>query len=246
MKKLLVICMIGALLAAGTGCGNSETEETHHVEIIESTEILDSTDDISAQLQLIADNKDMWYVTDAYEPYFYTVTDLDENGRLELIASSCQGSGIYTYSSFYEVSEDKSSLSKCAYHTFEEETGPDIIKGYTTRYRSDGNLYYQFVDVTRASIAEQYASQNMLYLNNGNVSYFVFASEVTEADAAGNVTTTYYDANGNILDESAYLDKCQNPLEVAGESVALYWSDLSEGELLNTLTEAYETFAGMR
>ena len=240
--------ILGALFVIGSGCGTSKDGEINHVEITDTSEITatsEGTDDISAQLKLIADNNDMWYVSDAYNTYFYTVTDLDENGQLELIAASCQGSGLYTYSTFYEVNENKNNLSECTYNVFEGDSGPDIITTRTTRYRSDGNIYYQFIDAARNGMAEQYVAQTMLYLNNGSVSYFVFAREATKADAAGNVTTTYYNANDDIIDETAYLNKCQNPLEVEGEAVTLYWSDLSEGTLLETLTEAYESFAGL-
>ena len=43
----------------------------------------------------------------------YAVTDLDHNGKLELLAASIQGDGRYTALNAWEVSEDGKTLNQC-------------------------------------------------------------------------------------------------------------------------------------
>ena len=65
---------------------------------------------VEKQIDVIMNNIDTWNLStdeDIYAPYGYAITDLDQNGRLEIIASSCQGTGIYTYSNYYEVNESR-------------------------------------------------------------------------------------------------------------------------------------------
>ncbi|MCQ2525947.1 MAG: hypothetical protein MJ130_04205 [Lachnospiraceae bacterium] len=42
----------------------------------------------------------------------FTIADFNHNGRLEIIISDCQGSGAFSTTAFYEVSEDYTTLEK--------------------------------------------------------------------------------------------------------------------------------------
>lgn len=66
-------------------------------------------------------------------PYQYnTVTDLNQNGRLELIISSgIIGSGLFTYSQIYEVSEDGTQMKN---YTQNIDFIGDIVDGIDTAY----------------------------------------------------------------------------------------------------------------
>ena len=77
------------------------------------------------QKQLIMDNYLLWAYTEPWDsPWFYTFTDLDHNGRLEVLAAVTEGTGIFTYVHFYEVTADGSGIENC-YHANEEIEGPD-------------------------------------------------------------------------------------------------------------------------
>ena len=106
-KKKLLICT-AFLLCAATGCsGNSPSvTEVSAAETAPASEDAAVSEEISAQLSLIAANASVWVQDASYGTvYQYTVTDLDQNGRLEVIAASLQGTGLYTYSCFFEVNE---------------------------------------------------------------------------------------------------------------------------------------------
>ena len=63
--------------------------------------------DFGTQAAAVAEQYCDW--SDTLEQYMYptaALTDLDQNGRLELIIASCEGSGLFTYSNFRELDED--------------------------------------------------------------------------------------------------------------------------------------------
>ena len=63
------------------------------------------------QRAILEANRSLWEFTEPWEsPWFYAFTDLDHNGRQEVIAASTQGSGIFTYAHFYEVKADFSGI----------------------------------------------------------------------------------------------------------------------------------------
>ena len=105
MKKLII--SLPLILALGlSACGSSRTtvqeEAAAPAAVTESAEpTMPSTvptipeDD---QKRILEENRSLWAFTDPFEsPWFYTFTDLDCNGRTEVIAATTQGTGIYTY-----------------------------------------------------------------------------------------------------------------------------------------------------
>lgn len=94
------------------------------------------TPDISyaEQIDTILDNKDMWCFTmpeDAPEEYgeneadyHYWITDLDQNGYLEVIQSSTTGNGGDYYNQYYEVCKDGTGLTVLSQD--EDAPSPDL------------------------------------------------------------------------------------------------------------------------
>lgn len=73
------------------------------------------TGTIETQLELIAKKRNLWAISPdgSVSDYRYAVTDLDQNGHLELIVSITQGSAHYTDSTYYEVNASFDGLSPC-------------------------------------------------------------------------------------------------------------------------------------
>lgn len=83
---------------------------------------------------------------DGYMGYI-AVTDFNRNGRLELFASTCQGSGAFSTSLMYEVSEDYSSLERMsAGDSFFDICGDFTIFEEVECYKKEGTYYYVFED----------------------------------------------------------------------------------------------------
>ncbi|MBR3888242.1 MAG: hypothetical protein IKJ32_04000 [Clostridia bacterium] len=179
-------------------------------EILNSEDNLHNSGDTSTQkdleqLNVILNNKELWYKDDEFDQYSYAVTDLDQNGRLEIISSICQGTGLYTYTTIYEVNETLEELNLCESNLEEYDSQADIIKKnwivfydkYTEKY------YYVLEDVTRNGMAELYENKRYFCLFNGESveEYLVRKSTIYQN---GIPEITFTDVNDNIINEEEY------------------------------------------
>ena len=119
--RLVAVLVVGlSLILCGCEQENKSTNEniinTDRMEIANTeveaeqetvTEAIVETiiEDVDSQLTIIAENKDMWTEELEYadEVYYYVISDLDHNGRYEVVVSNMGGTGLYTYSRFFVV-----------------------------------------------------------------------------------------------------------------------------------------------
>ena len=92
------------------GCNEETQSKDKNVNSDDETEIVKSVDE---QIKIIADNAEMWFGIDVNTRYSYCVTDLDANGRLEVISSGIGGSGCFSMGNIYEVNSSFDGLVKC-------------------------------------------------------------------------------------------------------------------------------------
>ena len=220
MKKLVAILLLTSMLTALNACGGAPAPDDSQTEQKETA----YADSAAAQLQLsfeeqkqmIEDNRELWAFTEPYDsPWFYTFTDLDHNGRLEVIAATTQGSGIFTYANFWEVLPDGSGIDNCCRKNVEIE-GPDdwpeiIVDSIPCYYDAlSGCYYYPCENVTRDGYAHQYYSWQVLCLKDGAAEWeFLAAKNVNWRDEETgseypNAVTTCVDAAGNPITEQEY------------------------------------------
>ena len=108
-----------------TSCGTaiessgaySESEETAGTKQVSESEdaMVRAAPDIDSQLMFISDKYDDLYsdflTDDSILPATVcAVTDLNHNGRLEVLITACLGTGAYSYTKVYEISEDYTDL----------------------------------------------------------------------------------------------------------------------------------------
>ena len=220
MKKLVAILLLTSMLTALTACGGAPAPGDSQTGQKETA----YADSAAAQLQLsfeeqkqmIEDNRELWAFTEPYDsPWFYTFTDLDHNGRLEVIAATTQGSGIFTYANFWEVLPDGSGIDNCCRKNVEIE-GPDdwpeiIVDSIPCYYDAlSGCYYYPCENVTRDGYAHQYYSWQVLCLKDGAAEWeFLAAKNVNWRDEETgseypDAVTTCVDAAGNPITEQEY------------------------------------------
>lgn len=137
--------------------------------------------EIERQLQLILAQRDIWELTEEYEkPYGrYMIADLNMNGRLEIIAASCQGTGIYTVSNVYEVSEAMDTLVHYERILPEEYYSEvDIIVASAPVYydKTQGLFQYIFDDITKDGVAHYYERRCAWSLQDGQIAEMELAS----------------------------------------------------------------------
>ncbi|MBO5638551.1 MAG: hypothetical protein J5916_01470 [Oscillospiraceae bacterium] len=210
MKKIilaLVLVLAVGLSACGPSAGSAQQPAADN-----PTETPSTVPSLpqEKQLEILEANRSSWEFRDPYEsPWFYVFTDLDLNGRLEVIAASTQGSGIYTYVNFYEVRSDGSGIDNL-YHANVEIEGPDdwpeiVLESLPCYYDAAGERYYYPCEgVTRDGYAHQYYSWQALCLKNGVADWEFIASKNVDWDENGSDTTECRDAQGNVISLQDY------------------------------------------
>lgn len=213
IRKLFSVLVLAAAVCLGS-CGGTaggrSSGSSASAEAAAAAEGNASAIPQETQLQILQANRDLWAFQDPYEsPWFYTFTDLDGNGRLEVIAATTQGSGIFTYATFYEVRVDGSGIDNL-YHADVEIEGPDdwpeiVQESMACWYDAANNLYYYPCEgMTRDGYAHQYYAWQALCLKDGVAEWELIASKNVDWDENGQDTTVCRDAQGNSITEQDY------------------------------------------
>lgn len=270
-RKSLTAVIMGCLIGlAGCGAeaeGDIEPTGTENTEDIlqsdaeensgtgdtkDSTESLpeeSSGKSLNAQLQVIAECRDLWMQAAEYAGDFcqYAVTDLDHNGRYEIIVAEVTGTGIYTYSSFYEVNENYDGLNECETDFVEGDSQPDIVSDTLETYTDEqGRYFYAVYDWIRNGAAEYYENVRELTLSDGRISTAPIAYRTTIYDE-GVPTVTCEDADGNMITEEAYESAAENYFAGYSKSTtSIVWQEISElGETTEQIVAQLSQSAGM-
>lgn len=271
--SLLLISMILTGCADSAQNSNSKPSEeattfaisTTSSAISASSSAMQPVDPLSVegQLKTIAEAKDKIVTYDNEdENYHYAITDLDQNGRLELLVSTGMfGSAHFTNNWYYEISKDGSKLKKCKGKAFGNE-GHDICDDIDTVYvdPKKHNYYYIVHGITHVSGAENYDSVGFLQLKNGTLTDNYLAGGSYIVSKKGKLKDSYYkmSKNGNKstgkLTKKQYsdIDSLMNEKygKLEKESVAIQWfsyeqlmSEVSESQFLHKLQKSQENFA---
>jgi len=223
----------------------------------EQQKVIGDTHSVTDQLKIIASHIDLWaspadYANDVYN---YAVTDLDKNGRLEIIASNCGGTGYYTYSKFYEINKDYNGLIACEYLTHEDDSQADIavesVSGYYDPQKDI--MYYIFDDFLKSSAAEFDENKRAVYLKDGSIKEILLAYKTTKYTDSSSSETTCMDKDQKQISEEEYETIADSIFAgMEKKRVSLGWCDfsqpdelknMSEKELIDMLTKSSEKFA---
>lgn len=186
-----MLLLIAALTAVWlTGCGAVRSDQAKDVAEQTSLKpgIQNQTPDFSYsdQIDTIVRNKEIWCFVrpddeEEYEEeyganesdYYYWITDMDQNGYLEVISSSTTGNGSYFYNQYYEVSQDGKSLIKLKTDEREDAPAPDLwlVGEYSQGYYDGktGTYHYPQIDHTHGSASDTSDAQLDVVLSDGEV-----------------------------------------------------------------------------
>jgi hypothetical protein len=236
-----------ALTMAGCEAADAASDSDAAFDDLPSQSISESsnsdTTTYDSQLQLIANNVAVWMGDTELvaEPFYYAVTDLDQNGQLEIIQSSCQGTGLYTYTSLWEVNANGTELIPCQLSITEGDSQPDIITDPDMVYFDEVNdcYFYIFCDDIRDGAAEHYQSKVALSLQDGVATTMLLSQMHSIYTSPENVVITYTDADGKTIDEEAYNMAAENTFTgLTAMEATIGWTDYTVSTQLITLTEA--------
>lgn len=237
-----LVLMVLTLAGCGAISGISDTDTVSDNPPSQGDPISSSSDtmDYDSQLQLIADHAAVWTGDSELvsEPFFYAVTDLDQNGRLEIIQSSCQGTGLYTNSKLWEVDAKGTKLVPCQFPDTEEDSQPDIIADPDAVYFDETHdcYFYIFRDDIRNGAAEYFQRLVAFSLKDGTVTTTLLAQ--SHSIYGSNAITTYTDADGNTIDENTYnMAAAKTYASLTAMTATIGWTHYSISAQLATLTE---------
>ena len=183
----------------------------------------------SDQRALIERSRSIWEPELEYEPWYYAITDLDHNGRLEVLTASIQGTGLFTYVNFWEVNETGSGLTLCPDNIGEGEDWPDIIKDTLSFYYDPASGRYTYVceDFMRDGAAHYYTGLDSFCLNKGQIEVNGLAYKDEVYSEAGMAMIRYYDVAGLEISEETYSKVVEDAF--AGQepgTLTLNWTQL--------------------
>ena len=226
--KLVAVLVIGISLVM-CGCEketqikdeniiNTDSMGTSNAEVEAEQEIVPEVSDetiiknVDEQLTIMAENKAIWTTDLEYadEVYCYAVTDLDHNGRYEIIVSNMGGTGLYTYSRFFEINEILDGIVECDNDFMEGDSQPDImVEQVDTYVDENGEFHYILPDALRNGMAEYYENIRELMLRDGQIITKYLATKSTVYDGeVPNVTCMDYE--GNVITEEEYESVADN------------------------------------
>lgn len=160
----------------------------------------------------------------------YTLTDLDGNGRLEIISSTITKDEKVSKSRLWEINEEGNRLVEYEMPWTEEQNQPDLIVKSTVAYYDAENdiRYYIFEDETKTEDGSFSESQTAVWLKDGVLQAELLVSCQKTYSSETEYTAVYTDADGNEITEEAEDGSYPCPYEVNvviveadGEQVAL-------------------------
>lgn len=247
MKKLTMFTTASLCLAMLTACSTNgvttvssvsseapaSSEDTTEAVVLDDNNTAPSSEDIQkfnakdyeAQLDLIASNYDSLnekYPYNEYEePVYFAVTDFNHNGRLEFILTTCQGSGAFSYTQFFEVSEDLSKLVKVENDAFSSEM-QDATSDFTMNatnsghsvvydcFKKDGEYYYMLQDYTASGWKEKSLWFSSYCFRDKIKCDTIGGSSISADMDAKKVSVWLKDASGNLFTDGEQYAKALN------------------------------------
>ena len=204
--------------------------------------------DEDRQLSLISSRLSELKQPEDEHPWYYTVTDLNHDGRLEFVAASQHPEKRDTNLRVWEVGEDRSSLTECSLVKDAEESFPDILTEAADTYYNGATdtWYYQFYDNIVLSDTEVYTSKTAVWLKDGTLEYEAYAVEHSTVSGGVRIVS-HTDANGSTISPEQYNAAGSNAMAgLARTSTNFEWLKAAEADSLTLLTDSFSVFMGQK
>ena len=178
----------------------------------------------------------------------FAVTDLDGNGLLELVVSSMQGTGLFSYSHYYEVNEDGSGVTEWQWPQ-PMESEPDIGYADMAFYSDeDGVRHYRLEDYIRNGYAENWLGLYDVVYRDDMIEQTLLAERYAVIrDGSDEFDMTFYDGNGQEITEAEF-DAVANTMQT-GQTAHIGWmgydqvKGLGQEDLVRPLADSWAEFS---
>lgn len=193
--------------AAGCGSAGAVPTATPNQSPIPTSAYEDETEALEKQREWIEDNYELWEFQDLYDtPWFYSITDLDHNGRAEVTTAYVHGAGLFTTAFYWEINGDGTALVPCESHGDEDMPWMDIIRDETPCYhdKATGRYYYVYEKMMGGTEVQERALFALcLYHGWLEVTPLCFAAEVY-SDSGAPAVLNCHAADGTEISEEEY------------------------------------------
>ena len=234
-KSLLCLLAVCAMLFALCGGAMADTPWADAVTAAEA----------DAQLEVLF--KNLTALTPAQDvECFYTVTDLDRNGRLELIAALKRGTDGSTVAKIAEMGTALDGADVLELPAGADNSLPALL---TTEAKvladaKTGEVHYLLEDTEMNGAAVAAVSTGSLTLKDGKLS-FVKVSAVEYTEQRGLTIMNFTDGKGNQLSPDEYENAAANLYKGAEEGkVNFQWFTAEECTSADVLKASYAVFTG--
>ncbi len=239
MKKrafatLLSVLMLLTSLSLGAATAQAEGTVLGQTDIDKQVSLISSQ--IASLKQPVTQNQ--WY---------YTVTDLNHDGKLEFVAASQHPADRSVNLRVWEVNDAKTGLTEAALKKDPNESFPDIMTdALDTFHDTASNIwYYLFYDNVIISPTEIYTIKTAFRMTGGVIDYYPYAIEHTVVKN-GVREVSYTDAAGAVISQQQYNAAGVNAFtNMARSNTRFQWLTADKLNDVHNLTNSYAVFAGM-
>ena len=231
LSFLLAMVMVFALAAGGTQMALADTQTAEQAD---------------AAINTIFATMNSFRQAGTSAAWRYAVTDLDHNGRLELVAAALHPVDRSNNLKVWELSADNSSFNECRTIVPEGESFPDILSNSADTFYDAGtdSWYYIFLDHIMLSESDVYDVVCSVNLKNSAVGFTQHAISHTEV-VNGFMSTAYMDTNGIKISPDVYNDAGVNAFANAARSSTNFgWFKFEDATDASFLKDSYAVFTG--
>ncbi len=203
--------------------------------------------DAEAQLNLIFSGMSEFKQDSSVNKWYYSVTDLDHDDRLELVAASQHPENRSTNLKVWEVNDSRDALTECGLRLEEDESFPDILTDVVDTYHdTEKDVWsYMFFDNIALSDNEVYTVKCAVSMVDDMLGYEAFAVEHTEIKSGGR-SVSHTNVDGYPISPEQYNAAGANAFASAERSNTCFEWLAFEDVSLSRLTDSYSVFLGLK
>lgn len=243
MKKITALFLLLAVLFSL--CAFPAAAETTEAAPTPSVTVPENTDE---QIALLYGQFKRFMKDESDARWSFTVTDLNCNDRLELLAGLIQGNGRFTTIKAWQLNEKKDDLDEISIPIAEGDSFPDIIVDASDTFHDpdSGCWYYMFNDHVTASGKEIYANKCAISLYENELRFFTYAFQHSQW-IDGRMVVTFTDRNGNTITPEEYIAADRGIFsDMEHSSTHFDWFLGSDVTGIGRLSDSFSVFVGLK
>lgn len=214
----------------------------------------------ASQVQTLYDNRQTWEFTDGcykipggdtidFDEYGYAVTDLDNDGNIEIFASGFAGSGRFSTSLVYEYDDEKGVIMWDTSNLAYNDSEPDFItKILTNDPKLDGKLLLAGFESEDNDGLYLVADYEVYGATGGKTSYLklsvndnAITSELISSETTEYTTVKYADEDGNDVSFDSFTGLIRMAFYNCDESFKS--SNIFKEVTLDNIQDSYDSIA---